>query len=321
MPLNYAKTALLLLVLTSIFVSLGALIGGTNGLLFAFVIALVMNAVSLWKSDTMVLSLYGAQEVDEQSAPEYYSLVQELAASAELPPPRVYVIDNPQPNAFATGRSPSRSAVAASTGLLHVLSREELAGVIAHELAHIKNRDTLTMGVAATIGGAISMVAQYMQFGLFAGGSRDNQNSHGHLGALFAILVAPFLAMLVQMAISRSREYQADRMGAMICRNPRWLSSALAKIHSAVQRIPNWQAEESPATAHLFIINPLTGHGMDNLFSTHPNVENRIHALEELAMEMGETSGEGFSRMGDNSSREARYNGPWSSKKERGPWG
>ncbi|MFM7084046.1 MAG: zinc metalloprotease HtpX [Hyphomicrobium sp.] len=321
MPLNYAKTALLLLALTSIFVSIGALIGGTNGLLMAFVVALVMNAVSLWKSDTMVLHLYGAHEVDENSAPEYYSLVQQLAASADLPPPRVYVIDNPQPNAFATGRSPSRSAVAASTGLLHALSQEELAGVIAHELAHIKNRDTLTMGVAATIGGAISMVAQYMQFGLFAGGARDNQNSHSHIGALFAILVAPFLAMLVQMAISRSREYQADRMGAIICRNPRWLSSALAKIHSAVQRVPNWQAEEAPATAHLFIINPLTGHGIDNLFSTHPNVENRIRALEELAVEMGQSSDEGRSNLDDISSRGRDDNGPWASKKARGPWG
>lgn len=321
MPLNYAKTAVLLLALTSIFVSLGALIGGTNGLLLAFVVALVMNVVSLWKSDTMVLRLYGAHEVDEQSAPEYFSLVQQLAATADLPPPRVYVIDNPQPNAFATGRSPSRSAVAASTGLLNVLSREELAGVIAHELAHIKNRDTLTMGVAATIGGAISMVAQYMQFGLFAGGSRDNQGGHSHLGALFAILVAPFLAMLVQMAISRSREYQADKMGALICRNPRWLSSALAKIHSAVQRIPNWQAEESPATAHLFIINPLTGHGVDNLFSTHPNVENRIRALEELAMEMGQTAHSELPSFQNISSNERNYGGPWSSKKGSGPWG
>lgn len=322
MPLNYAKTALLLLVLTSLFVTLGALIGGTAGMLVAFALALVMNGVSLWTSDTMVLRMYGAQEVDERSAPEYYALVQELAHAADLPPPRVYVIDNAQPNAFATGRSPSKSAVAASTGLLNALSREELAGVIAHELAHIKNRDTLTMTVAATIGGAISMIAQYMQFGLYAGGSRDNQNSHhGLLGALFAILVAPFLAMLIQMAISRSREYQADRMGALICRNPRWLASALEKIHSAAQRIPNWQAEEAPATAHIFIVNPLTGHGVDNLFSTHPNIENRIRALEELAVEMGDTfevTGADFSQ---TANRYRETQGPWSSRKSRGPWG
>lgn len=322
MPLNYAKTALLLLVLTSLFVTLGALIGGTGGMLVAFVVALVMNIVSLWTSDTMVLRMYGAQEVDERSAPEYYSLVQELAAAADLPMPRVYVLDNPQPNAFATGRSPSKSAVAASTGLLNTLSREELAGVIAHELAHIKNRDTLTMTVAATIGGAISMIAQYMQFGLLAGGSRDNQNSHhGALGALFAILVAPFLAMLVQMAISRSREYQADRMGALICRNPRWLASALEKIHAAAQRIPNWQAEEAPATAHIFIVNPLTGHGVDNLFSTHPNVENRIRALEDLAVEMGEAFRGQGARYGQSMSSDRRSSSPWSSQKMRGPWG
>ena len=209
MPVNYAKTAMLLVVLTAIFVAMGAAIGGQSGMVIAFVMALVMNVFSLWNSDTIVLRMFRAQEVDERSAPEYYGIVREMARRAELPMPRVYVMDNPQPNAFATGRSPSRAAVAASTGLLDTLSREEVAGVMAHELAHIKNRDTLTMTVAATIGGAISMLAQYLQFGmLFGGASRRPRRRLGWIGAMLAMLVAPFAAMLVQMAISRSREYR-----------------------------------------------------------------------------------------------------------------
>jgi heat shock protein HtpX len=325
--MNYAKTGVLLIVLTGIFVAMGALVGGQSGLVIAFLMALVMNAVSLWKSDTMVLKMFRAREVDESTAPGYVSLVRQLAERAELPMPRVCVIDNPQPNAFATGRSPSRAAVAASTGLLDTLSREELAGVMAHELAHIKNRDTLTMGVAATIGGAISMFAQYLQFGMLFGGNRDNGGGPGFLATLVAMLVAPFAAMLVQMAISRSREYQADRMGAMICGNPMWLASALAKIHNAVRRTPNWQAERVPAVAHVFIINPLSGHGVDNLFSTHPNVENRIRALKELAVEMGQTSAgldeglDGGDSFGSAAS-EPRAAGPWNQRDStRGPWG
>lgn len=327
MPMNYAKTGLLLIVLTGIFVLMGALVGGQIGLVIAFIVALGMNAVSLWKSDTMVLKMFKAQEVDERTAPGYVELVRDLAARAELPMPRVYVLNNPQPNAFATGRSPSRAAVAASTGLLDTLSREELAGVIAHELAHIKNRDTLTMGIAATIGGAISMFAQYLQLGMLFGGNRDNGGGPGFLAGLVAMLVAPFAAMLVQMAISRSREYQADRMGAMICGNPMWLASALLRIHNAVQRTPNIQAERIPAAAHVFIINPLTGQGIDNLFSTHPNVENRIRALKELAMEMGQlpstletdfAGGEG----GYAGSVERPAASPWSGNRpSRGPWG
>lgn len=325
MPMNYAKTGLLLIVLTGIFVAMGALVGGQAGLVIAFVVALGMNAVSLWKSDTMVLKMFRAQEVDDATAPGYVGLVRQLAERAELPMPRVYVINNPQPNAFATGRSPTRAAVAASTGLLDTLSREELAGVIAHELAHIKNRDTLTMGIAATIGGAISMFAQYLQFGMLFGGNRDN--GPGFLASLVAMLVAPFAAMLVQMAISRSREYQADRMGAMICGNPMWLASALVRIHNAVQRTPNMQAERIPAAAHVFIINPLTGHGVDNLFSTHPNVENRVRALKELAVEMGQlptTLETDFA--GDDSGFggpvERPATSPWSGNRpSRGPWG
>jgi heat shock protein HtpX len=278
----------------------------------------------------MVLRMFKAQEVNERTAPGYVELVRDLAERADLPMPRVYIINNPQPNAFATGRSPSRAAVAASTGLLDLLSREELAGVIAHELAHIKNRDTLTMGVAATIGGAISMFAQYLQLGMLFGGNRDsNGNGPGFLATLAAMLLAPFAAMLVQMAISRSREYQADRLGAMICGNPIWLASALVKIDQTARRVTNWQAERAPATAHLFIINPLNGQGVDNLFSTHPNVANRVAALKELAVEMGIPDARGttdFAQGMDSAPQTAGQpepRGPWSAGRPsgRGPWG
>ncbi len=309
MPMNYAKTAMLLALLTAIFVGMGALVGGQSGMLIAFIVALGMNLFSFWKSDTMVLRMYGAEEVNAQSAPEYYGLVQELAQRAELPMPRVYVMHNPQPNAFATGRSPSNSAVCASTGLLEMLSREEVAGVMAHELAHIKNRDTLTMTIAATIGGAISMLAQYLQFSTLFGGNRDGGS---RIGAIAAMLLAPFAAMIVQMAVSRSREYQADHMGAMIVGNPLWLAAALEKIQGYAHQIPNEQAEEAPATAHLFIINPLTGQGMDNLFSTHPNTENRIAALEKLASEMGVGRQQGsFLGSRTASAQPGSTRGPW----------
>lgn len=289
MPMNYAKTALLLAALTGIFLAVGAAVGGRSGLVFAFVVALVMNVMSLWKSDTMVLKMFKAQEVDDRTAPEFVSLVRELAQRAELPMPRVYIMNSPQPNAFATGRSPSRAAVCASTGLLEALTREELAGVMAHELAHIKNRDTLTMAVAATIGGAVSMFAQYLQFGMIFGGARGDDRGPGIIGTLFAMIVAPLAAMMVQMAISRSREYQADRLGAMIAGNPLWLASALKKISVLARKIPNARAEAIPAAAHVFIVNPLTGRGVDNFFSTHPNPDNRIAELEALAREMGIT--------------------------------
>jgi heat shock protein HtpX len=289
MPMNYARTALLLAALTAIFVAMGAAVGGRGGLLVAFVIALIMNLVSLWKSDVVVLRMFRAREVDDRTAPELVGLVRGLAARAELPMPRVYVMDSPQPNAFATGRSPSRAAVCASTGLLEALTREEIAGVMAHELAHIKNRDTLTMTVAATIGGAVSMFAQYLQFGLlFGGGARNGDRGPiGGLVTLATIIVAPLAAMMVQMAISRSREYQADRLGSLIAGNPLWLSSALQKIHVLSRKTPNMRAEAIPAAAHVFIVNPLTRRGVDNLFSTHPNVENRVAELEALAREMG----------------------------------
>ena len=288
MPMNYAKTALLLAALTAIFVAMGAAVGGRSGLIIAFVVALVSNVVSLWKSDAIVLRMFKGQEVDDNSAPELVSTVRTLSERAGLPMPRVYIMNNPQPNAFATGRNPSHAAICASTGLLETLSREELAGVIAHELAHVKNRDTLTMAVAATIGGAVSMFAQYLQFGAIFGGGRNNERGGlGWIGTLAAMILAPMAAMLVQMAISRSREYAADRMGATLTGNPLWLASALQKINAKARQIVNQPAEAIPAAAHMFIINPLNGRGIDSLFATHPNVENRIAELEAMARQMG----------------------------------
>jgi len=321
MPMNYAKTGLLLAVLTGILVAMGGLVGGATGMVIAFAVALAMNLFSLWQSDKLVLRMYGAEEVTEQSGGQYYAIVRDLVARAQLPMPRVYIMNNPQPNAFATGRNPQNAAVCASTGLLEVLSPEEVAGVMAHELAHVKNYDTLTMAVAATIGGAISMLAQYLQFGALFGGNRENSGGIGWIGALVAMIVAPMAAMMVQMAVSRSREYQADRLGGMIAGNPLWLASALRKIEHYARGIRNEPAEAAPATAHLFIINPLTGEGMDNLFSTHPNTENRIAALERLAAELGP----GASRVPQQSSAyRPAASGPWSGgapDRPRGPWG
>lgn len=325
MVLNYAKTAILLATLTAILLFMGSLVGGQTGLLIAFGLALVMNGVSFWKSDQLVLGMAGAKEVDRASAPDYYTLVEELAQRAQLPMPRVYIMHSEQPNAFATGRNPSRSAVCASTGLLSGLSREEISGVMAHELAHIKNRDTLTMTIAATIGGAVSMLAQWMQFGaLFGGGNRNGRGGGvGWIGSLAAILLAPLAAMLVQMALSRSREYEADRMGGLICGNPLWLASALQRIHAAVSRgVPNEAAERAPATASLYIMNPLTAGGIDNLFSTHPNTENRVAALNELAAELVATGGR-ITPTGFETAVGARPAFPelGRTRRWRGPWG
>ena len=324
MPMNYAKTAMLLAALMAIFVVMGYAIGGQMGMLIAFFVALAMNLFSFWNSDTMVLKMFRGVEVDENTAPEYYRMVRDLAARAELPMPRVYVLPSAQPNAFATGRSPSHSAVACSTGLLELLSPEELAGVIAHELAHIKNRDTLTMTVAATIGGAISMVAQWLQFSMLFGG-RENNSPLGWIGVLAAAIVAPFAAMLVQMAISRSREYQADRLGAMICGNPIWLASALNKLDEGVHHIVNDDADAGPAAAHLFIVNPLSGRGFDNWFSTHPSMENRISELNQMAHEWGTGNAKNIGTAPISSSGRSTSTGPWSNvgepKRRRGPWG
>ena len=298
--MNYFKTAILLAGMTALFMGVGYMIGGQGGMLIALVVAAGMNVFAYWNSDKMVLGMHGAQEVDERTAPELFQMVRELSQQAGLPMPRVYLMDNPQPNAFATGRNPENSAVAATTGLLQNLTREEIAGVMAHELAHIKNRDTLIMTVTATLAGAISMLAQ---FGMFFGGNRNN-NGLGIIGTLAMVILAPLAAMLVQMAISRSREYAADRMGGEIVGRPRYLASALGKLGQLAQRIPNQAAEANPATAHLFIFNPLSGERMDNLFSTHPAMENRIAALEELEREMG----------GGGSESVAPASG-------RGPWG
>jgi heat shock protein HtpX len=281
--MNTLRTALLLAAMTALFMGVGYLIGGSSGMTIAFLIAAAMNLFSYWNADKMVLRMHRAVEVDERSAPEYFGIVRDLAARANLPMPKVYLIDNAQPNAFATGRNPQNAAVAATTGLLQRLTYQEVAGVMAHELAHVQNRDTLTMTITATIAGAISMLGNFAL--LFGGNRNDNNNQMGFIGVLVAMVVAPFAAMIVQMAISRTREYAADRRGAEICGHPLWLASALDKIARAAERIPNPQAERNPATAPLFIINPLSGERMDSLFSTHPNTDNRIAALEKMAVD------------------------------------
>jgi heat shock protein HtpX len=303
--MNYFRTALLLAGLTALFMGVGFLIGGKSGAMIALVIAAATNLLTWWNSGRMVLSMYGAHEVDRNSAPDLYNLVAELAANAQLPMPRVFVMDEAQPNAFATGRNPQNAAVAVTVGLMEQLSREELAGVIAHELAHIKNHDTLTMTITATIAGAVSMIAQ---FGMFFGGHRDNNSGPGIIGSIVMMIAAPFAAMLVQMAISRTREYAADNLGARICGNPMWLASALGRIENAAHQVPNYDAERNPATAHMFIINPLSGHGVDNLFATHPSTENRIAALQRLTAELG---AQGAPPRGSGAHYPSARRGPW----------
>jgi heat shock protein HtpX len=281
--MNYAKTMILLAGLTALFMGVGYLLGGSSGALIALAVAAVMNAISYWNSDKMVLRMFNAQQVSAQEQPQLYRTVQELAARADLPMPKLYLIDNEQPNAFATGRDPDHAAVAVNTGLLRMLSHEETASVIAHELAHIKNRDTLIMTVTATIAGAISMLGNFAY--LFGG--RGRNSPLGGLGVLIAVIVAPLAAMIVQMAVSRTREYAADRLGAEISGRPLMLASALNKIAGGAAAIPNEDAERNPAAAHMFIINPLSGARMDNLFSTHPATENRIAALQAMAVEGG----------------------------------
>jgi heat shock protein HtpX len=264
-----------------------------------------MNLFALWGSDRMVLARHGAREVDARSAPDLHRMTAELAANAGLPMPKLYVIDSDQPNAFATGRNPENAAVAVTTGLVRSLSREELAGVVAHELAHIRNRDTLIMTIAATFGGAISFLAQ---FGLFFGAAGDrDRGPFGFIGVLLAVILAPLAAMLIQMSISRTREYAADRAGAEFCGNPLWLASALSRIAGGGHARVMASAERDPASAHMFIVNPLSGRGMDNLFSTHPATENRIAALEAMARETG--------------ARPAPAHRPPETDAAAGPWG
>jgi heat shock protein HtpX len=307
--MSYLRTAILLAGLTALFMLVGYLIGGPNGAVIAFFVAAATNFITYWNADKLVLSTQGAQEVDEHSAPELVHMVAELARRAELPMPRVFVMDNPQPNAFATGRNPQHGAVAVTTGLLGMLSSDELAGVISHELAHIKNHDTLLMTVTATIAGAISMLAQFGMF--FGGGNRNNNSGMGIVGTLLMVVLAPLAAMLVQMAISRTREYAADNMGARISGNPAGLAAALAKIEAGAHAIENVHAEQNPAAAPLFIINPLSGARMDNLFATHPATENRIAALQQLAAQMGRGS---FTQAPTS----PVAGGPWG---RRSPWG
>jgi heat shock protein HtpX len=319
--MNYLRTAILLAGLTGLFMAVGYLIGGGAGAVIAFVIAAATNLFSYWNSDKLVLSMHQAQEVDEQSAPELVAIVRELAQRAGLPMPRVYLMDSPQPNAFATGRNPLHAAVCATTGLLKTLSRDEVAGVIGHELAHVRNHDTLTMTITATIAGAISMLAQ---LGMFFGGRRDNNSGLGIVGSLLMLVLAPLAAMVVQMAVSRTREYAADKLGARISGRPDALASALVKISRVAEAVLNETAESHPATAPLFIINPLSGRGMDNLFSTHPSTENRIAELDRLSQEMG-LGGFGGTAATSGAS------GPWNDgrgggarelgERPRGPWG
>jgi heat shock protein HtpX len=278
--MNTLRTGLLLAVLTGLFLAAGWLIGGGTGMAVAFAIAVAMSFLAYWNADKMVLAMYRARPVDRASAPALYAIVEELARRADMPMPRIHLIESEQPNAFATGRNPENAAIAATTGLLRMLSREEIAGVLAHELAHVKNRDTLTMTVAATFAGAIGMLAN---FAYFFGGASAREQPLGPIGVLMVAILAPITAMLVQLAVSRTREYDADRAGAEISGQPLWLASALAKIDRGARAIDNPRAEANPATAHLFIVNPLHAHGVDSLFATHPSTANRIRRLEEMA--------------------------------------
>jgi heat shock protein HtpX len=281
--MGYVRTGVLMAAMTALVMGLGLMLGGQGGLIIALVLAGGMNLYALWNSDKAILRQQGARVVDAAGAPDLVGMVRVLAGRAGVPMPKVYVIDTAQPNAFATGRNPDNAAVAVTAGLMRSLTRDELAGVIAHELAHIRNRDTLLMTVTATFAGAISMLAN---FALFFGGRRDNPL--GLIGTLAMMILAPLAAALVQMAISRTREYEADRVGAEICGQPLALASALERIAGGAARIDNMAAERNPASAHMFIINPLHAHAHDRLFATHPATENRVAALRALAARMGQ---------------------------------
>jgi heat shock protein HtpX len=274
------KTGILLAAMTALFLALGYMLGGEQGMAIAFFFALATNFFAYWNSDRLVLSMHGARPLDPAQSPELYQMIERLARQAGIPTPKAYLMETEQPNAFATGRNPTHGALAVTRGLLRLLDERELAAVLAHEMAHIRNRDTLTMTVTATIAGAIGMLAN---FAFFFGGHRGDNRAGGPIAGLIMAILAPLAAMLVQMAISRTREYGADATGAKISEDPLALASALRKISQAAGRIVNVPAERNPATAHLFIVNPLHGRGMDNLFSTHPNPENRIRALQQMA--------------------------------------
>jgi len=277
---NLLKTAVLMAAITALFMAIGAVIGGRAGMMFALLLALGMNFFSYWFSDKLVLRMYNAQEVDEASAPQFYRMVRDLAARAQLPMPRVYLIQEDAPNAFATGRNPDHAAVAATTGILRVLSERELRGVMAHELAHVKHRDILISTISATMAGAIGMLANFAM--IFGGRDEEGRPANPIVGLLVAIL-APFAASLIQMAISRAREFEADRGGAEISGDPQALASALQKIHRYAQGIPLAAAERHPETAQMMIMNPLSGGGLNGLFSTHPSTEERVERLLDMA--------------------------------------
>jgi heat shock protein HtpX len=311
--MSYFRTAILLAAMTGLFLAIGFMLGGEAGMAIAFLIAFGMNAFAYWNSDKAVLRMYGAREVGAAEAPEYYGIVRQLVQRAGMPMPKVYIMENDQPNAFATGRNPENAAVAATTGLLRHLSKEEVAGVMAHELAHVRNRDTLIMTITATIAGAVSMLANFAFF--FGGNSRNNPL--GIVGTILIMILAPLAAALVQMAISRTREYAADAGGAEICGNPLWLANALERMERGAMAIDNEEAEANPATAHMFIINPLHGGSMDKLFSTHPNTANRVQRLRELAGSAGPWDS------GAAAPRSSGITGPWGSGPTgpTGPWG
>jgi len=278
--MNTMKTFFLMGVLTVLFVAIGGALGGQNGMVIALLFAGVMNFVSYWWSDTIVLRMYGAKELTQSDAPDLFSITQELAQCGNLPMPKLYMISGEQPNAFATGRDPEHSAVAVTEGITRLLSRDELRGVISHELAHIKNRDILIGTIAATFAGAISYLAHMAQWAMIFGGrSSDDEEGSNPIAGIVMMIIAPIAAMLVQMAISRSREFLADEIGAQMSGNPLLLANALRKLHSSAERIP---MDVSPATAHMFIVNPLSGGAMMRLFSTHPPMEERIARLEAM---------------------------------------
>ncbi len=272
------KTFMLMAALTAIFLVGGFLLGGEGGMVIALLFAAGTNLFAYWNSDKMVLRMNSARQIDRAAAPEFYGIVEQLAARANLPMPKVFVIETAQPNAFATGRNPENASVAATRGLLQMLTAEEIAGVMAHELAHVKNRDTLIMTITATMAGALSMLAS---FAMFFGGSRNNPL--GIIGVILMMILAPLAAAMVQMAISRTREYSADAGGAEICGHPLWLASALEKMDRAARGIDNKAAEANPASAHVYIINPLHAHKVDGLFSTHPATAERIRRLRAMA--------------------------------------
>ena len=277
---NTLKTGILLALLTVLFIAIGSYVGGQGGMVMAFAFAVLMNAGAYWFSDKIVLRMYRAQEVSEAEAPQLHAMVHRLATAASLPMPKVYILPSDSPNAFATGRNPQHAAVAVTQGIMRILTPDELEGVLAHEMSHVKNRDILIGTIAATLAGAVMMLARFAQFAaIFGGGGRDREEGGGGLGLIAMAILAPIGAMLVQMAVSRSREYQADASGARFCGRPESLARALEKIASASVQVP---LEASPATAHMFILSPLSGRGMMSLFSTHPPVEKRVERLRAM---------------------------------------